>query len=67
MRCPGTLSSCVTAQGTGDRPGVSAAGLEVNGTFAGLVPSVGFSQTSAIPLEGTSDLQVEVPLPWSWC
>lgn len=30
-----------------------------------LFPSAAFSQTSATPLEGTPDFQVQVPLPWS--
>lgn len=39
----------------------------MNGAFAGLFPSAAFSKTPATPLKGTSDLQVKVPLPQSWC
>lgn len=55
-------SCCVTGTGNQRLPRrLSAAGLEMNGAFAGLFPSVVFSQTSAIPLEGTSDFQGAAP------
>lgn len=57
-------SSCVTGMGNQRLPRrLSAAGLEVNGAFAGLFPSAAFSQTSATPLEGTSDFQGAGPNP----